>query len=516
MRWSVSNALRTDEWVMLEELWRFHDGRYPLSYLWQPYWGHRAVIPRLVMLVDERFFGYSNVVLAALNLAAQCASLVVLSCLVWRLLAAKGRWLAVLGIAVSAHFLLSALQMENFAYGMGMQYTLFVLFSLGALWAMGKTRFGTSMICATGACLCLGSGLILFPALVFEATAWRAKRWMVWTIAGVGLCYGAAYAAGYNNAGEGMGMLEMLRRPWSAALVASMFLGGPVSNIALGWGEAVGVLGLVAAAYAGFRLWRSAQRRTESVVLTGLVLYLAAVAFSIALGRITPEWLAAHGAGPLPSRYFTIPFLFWAALFALAASWGVSVADRVAFGAVCAGVLGLTVGMVKPQMVVSESWFHYYRRMDAAAGGLIVGAGDQLWMSTMYPDQHLLDHWSSYLRERRLGVFAEPRARWMGARFEGLAMQEEQGCGGAIEQRTNVENGAERVEGHVRGPGVSMWRKSDVVLVGTDGMVAGIARTLGESDGAVGERFAGYVREGVRVTPYLVDGASTACRLGAS
>jgi hypothetical protein len=305
-----------------------------------------------------------------------------------------------------------------------------------------------------------------------------------------------------------MGIMGMLRNPAGALTIAAMFLGGPLSNAKLWAGVAAGGCGIVVAIYAvirGFRQARSnSERHQATIAVTSIVLFSLGVAFTIALGRISPEWLHARVGDVLPSRYFTLNFLFWSSLLALVISWRLSVVDWLSLGLTSVVVGILVFGFIRVQLIGSEVWFHFYRQLDVVAGGLILSADDPALMSPLYPDQPVLDGWAQYLRREKLSMFAEPRAQWAGARFSSLGLKADLGSSAAIERQTPLANGMRRVEGHVVGARVSVWKRSDVLFVRDDGTIAGFGRTLGESDGPAGDHFIGYLPSGVSVVTYVL------------
>jgi len=77
---------------------------------------------------------------------------------------------------------------------------------------------------------------------------------------------------------------------------------------------AAGIVGLIAAAVL-------VPRHIRKSPAALIVCVMAAAAVTLAVGRYSPEWLAAmHGRQVIPGRYLTIAFLFWGALFVLAQS----------------------------------------------------------------------------------------------------------------------------------------------------------------------------------------------------
>jgi len=71
LHYSMTSAIRIDELAMMEEIRLFREGKYGIGYLWATYWGHRLLIPRLLMIADERFLHFSNTPLVVAGVFAQ-------------------------------------------------------------------------------------------------------------------------------------------------------------------------------------------------------------------------------------------------------------------------------------------------------------------------------------------------------------------------------------------------------------------------------------------------------------
>jgi hypothetical protein len=144
--YSMTSALHVDSLVMMEELHLFHEGKYGIGYLWQPYWGQRLLIPRLLFMADERFFHLSNTPLVAISILAQMLATAVLLWTEWRLLRAAPRWLALVVMAATLHLAFSSLQLESFLFGIEVLFTAGLLgaFASIALSAKALSDYGPS------------------------------------------------------------------------------------------------------------------------------------------------------------------------------------------------------------------------------------------------------------------------------------------------------------------------------------------------------------------------------------
>ena len=512
---SVTNVFWVDQWIMLEELWRFHDGRYPLSYLWAPYWGHRIPVPRLIFLLDERWFHFSNVPLVALNLTMQCCLIAILSATQWKLLSSKSRPLAAAMISITFYLLFSGLQMENFVYGMSVQYGIGYASAIAAIFlGSGATRlsFGIAAACALISTLTIAAGLMLWPLLAMEIYLLKGSRLRIFFLLATGAALAVIYAIGYSQPGIGMGVSGMLSHPLQAAVIASMFLGGPVSLASLLGGQVSGLLGILTSLYLLWRCFvRGRQARPEFIILAITISWLVCISFSIPFARMQPNWIASfHGSAPLPSRYFTPSFLFWCCLTAALLS---ICATRIA-SAICL----LAIGSVLFCTLTRESaylndWLTFCQRLDATASGFMIGAEDQEYMARSYPDQNLLNHWIPYARQHRLSIFAEPRAAWINGNAANIVKTKDTVICQLTMDHPSKAGPAIKLTGKVEGAFQVLARQEDLLFANSAGTVIGLGRTFIDThDHGDRRKLIGYAKGNFQeiTAVYLIDARRSA------
>ncbi len=515
---SVTNVFWVDQWIMLEELWRFRDGRYRLTYLWTPYWGHRIPIPRLVFLLDERWFHLSNVPLVALNVAAQACLLLIISVTQWKLLSPRSRPLALSTIALTSYLLFSGLQMENFVYGMSVQYAIGYCSAIAALTFgahSGRRSFLTAVTCAVLSTLTIAAGLALWPLLAVETYLLRgigSRRSRTIVLAAAGALLSIAYIPGYTQPGSGMGLGGIIHHPLQAAAIASMFLAGPLSLASLLWGHIAGAIGMLLALYLLTTIL--ADRRPQLIVLAVISVWLVGISFSIPLARMRPEWIASfHGAAPLPSRYFTPAFLFWSCLTAALLSVGAGALLTRALTAICLlAMAAVLVSTLTREQAYLLDWLSFTQRLDAAGAGFLIGADDPEYMSASYPDQKLLDHWIPYARAHRLSVFAEPRAQWLNRKFpEVIRAVQSPPC--RLRLDPPVQAGAAlRLTGWLENAPGPLDSPDDLLFTDEAGTVIGFGRTFAPAPNSTDQRnFLGYV-SGKLSAIYILSPEKTARR----
>ncbi len=454
---SITNVPYTDQWILLDEIRRFRQGALAWNWWWAPYWGQRDVVGRLLLLLDAKYFHFFNLPLILVNVAAQACLLAAL------LRAARGALCAV----VFTHLVFSSLGMEVLVLAQNVQHSVGYAAAIAAILLGAKGRYRVAAGLGMLAAGCLAIGLVVFPILAVQA--WLGKG-PVKAIAGLTVAVAALYAIGYTRPDIGMGAAGALRHPFQALEMTSLILGGPISLYSLKLGTAAGAIGLAATAY--FLL-----RARNGLAMAAA--FLVASALSLALGRISPEWLASlHGAQPLPSRYIAPVLVFWGCLFALA------IGSRVApiMAIVSAIVLAMTFGAWNWQWRVSREWAEAMQRFDAIGSGFLVNVSDREYMSLLLADEPRRDMLVAYLRRERLSVFAEERAGWMD---QPVAAGFDAGCR-AVASFAPVGPGAFRVTGTLDKDG-----RFDVLLADERGVVRGLARTL-PAEGK--QQFLGYLR----------------------
>ena len=481
---SWTNVPWRDQWPLLEEIRAFEEHRYGWSYLWTPYWGVRIVIPRLLFLLSAKLFSFSNKPLVLVNVAAQVCGVWLVSYAAWRLLRQRSLGWRLLAVIATANLLLCSLQLENIIWGMGVEFT--VGYIAGAAAIVVLERFPSltgSVFLALISTLSVGAGLLLWPVLAVQA--WilgRPKRYAaMFSLAGI--CLAGCYVVGYVRPDLGTGIGGIIRRPIAALNIAGLILGGPVSLVSRQLSTATGWIGMTAACYIFYRVFRRPRGvASERVVGAMLVLFFLGIVFTIVAGRISPEWLAARQGAPLPSRYFTPAFLFWASLFSMTLAFGLDggVLARVVSAAVGAIVLAVTLGTLTWQLEAPVSWAWLFRNMDAAASAFFVGASDEEYMSTMYPEATLRSRGVEYLRQKRWSVFAEDRAGWVGKKLhETFSIAPAGECEGGVEGMKLVSQfPALRLTGRLMQNKNCSIDPVEILITDPDDVIIGLGRTL--------------------------------------
>ena len=512
---SITNVPYSDQWVMLEEIWKRRAGLIGgWSYLWSPYWGQRMLLPRLCFLFSVKYLHYAMLPFILTNVVAQVGMLGVLIWLAHRLFPVS-RLLFWLSAVALAHLLLSSLQMEIFIEGIEIQYTMGYASSVAAICLLGATRrFWIPCVLAAISTLCLAVGPMVWPIMAVECWLAGQKR----RASALGIVTAAvtvAYSIGYTRPHIGMGISGILHHPWQAFRITGLVLGGPVSLYSRPLGTLAGGLGMACAAAILGYTWRARAKRPAALIFSFVACFMWGSAAAIAFGRLSPEWLASYSGQPLPSRYLAPTFVFWAALFAAAlACWSFGRLARVATVAVSTAVLILTFGTWNWQWRMPREWASVSQGFDAIASGFFLPVSDQQYMARIFPEEDLRTRMVEYMRQEHLSVFAEPRAHWLGKQIAAVApASSRHSCQANVREAKPLDARppAYRIIGSLVLDGRAPARRLDVLMANAEGTVVGLARTLpAQSEGASATDFFGYARQWP-ATLRLADG--TGCEL---
>jgi hypothetical protein len=507
---SVTNVPYPDQWVMLQEIWRVHTGQLGWSYLWSLYWGHRPLLPRLLILLSVKYLRYSTLPFILTNLAAQTSLVLVVVSLARRLFPNRRRlfWLS----AVAAvNLLLSSLQMEVFIEGIEIQYTIGYASALAAIAIMGmaldpglrlRPRFWVSILLGLASCACLAIGPLVWPILIVEAWLARAgiKYLAVLTaIAGIVI---TAYFIGYGRPSMGMGIAGFIHHPIQAFAVVALLLGGPLSFYSRALAIVSGGIGMVVAGGLAIHFWRTRSAKPAAIALTMAAGFLIGSAVALAIGRVSTDVLVGPGIPPLPSRYAAPTLAFWAVLFPVSLTcWSTGYLGRLAAMGVSVIVLALTLGTWSWQWRLSREWAMLSERYDAIGSGFLAAVSDQDYMSPIIADEQYRGRMVDYMRQRHLSVFAEPRGRWMDRDIKTIGPTDKQSnCRATV---AAVPLGGDPPSFRVRGTltlddsigARPPRRRLDILMTDNIGTVKGLARTLPiQSENAPAEEFWGYAR----------------------
>lgn len=473
-----------DEWAMIQDFILYKHGSPLLPILWSSYWGHRLVIPRLVLFANLQWA--SGAPLIWLTLIIQSMHVTLLCALSWVLVGRRSRTLFAASVAVILNLMLSPLQMENFVWNMQFMFPLVyaaagISFLCLALYRDNARSIflAMSVAAAAVASYTMPNGLLVWPLLVAQAIYLKLKRRLTIAIAILGAGIIASYCWHYQTPPLGLGIFGMLRHPADAVMLLGLLLGAVLNPVSPRLGIAVTILALALAVYVGVTaLRKKPDRQSWLSALAALVVYLFLSAASIVAGRLSPQWLDNNTA--VPSRYFTVIDAFWAALAILVLNLCCN-KPRVPVLARFYSALYLCLMFLNPRLQESaaEDWPAFFRGIDAVGAALIVDAPDEKLVSLLWPVIPQRGEIVEFLRREHLAMFADPRATWPGKYISELFPAGADRCIGGIERALPLPDspngGSWRVEGWAWD--ASSNRDFDYLLITEPtGLVVGIAR----------------------------------------
>lgn len=503
---SLTNVPYPDHWDMLDEIRRARSGEFGWNYLWSPYWGHRPLWPRLLTLFAAAHLHFAMVPFAVISVAFQVAMVLTLVMVASRLMPDHGRlfWLSVI---VTAHLMLSSLQLEVFVKGVGVMYTAgYTAVMMGIVVLAGgvggRLRVETRALIAAGlGIISVGSiaiGLFGWPVFVLEAWLAGAGRKLLAFLTAGGLLIAAFYSIGWQRGpGMGMGLAGIIRHPLGAAGTAAFVLGGPIGLYAPWAAVCVGAAGLLAAGSIAVHMIRKRAAEPAELAFMMVLVFLLGSDAGLVAGRLGPEVLSG-GTGQPVSRYMGPVFTFWAVLFALAlSSRRAGRTARLRLAAVSLVVFILTFGMWNLEWRMSRAWAAVSESYDAMGSGFLMGVSDQEFMSQIITIEPYRNRMIAYMRAQHLSVFAEPRASWLDQNVRTIALPARRiSCRAAISRvPLGGDPPAYRVTGTLMLDGYSSSRPIDLLFTDDKGIVKGLARTLpAGSKGATAVEILGYTR----------------------
>jgi len=489
---TVSEILRAstrvpwmDEWAMIQEFILYKRGSPLWPILWSSYWGHRLVIPRLVFFADMQWASRAS--LTWLTLTMQLVQVALLGALSWVLIGRRSRTLFAVSVAVILNLMLSPLQMENFVWSMQFMFPLVYAASGISFLCLALNRDRSHSIllvagtlAAVVASYTMPNGILVWPVLIAQAIYLKLERRVTIAIGLLGAGIIASYCWHYQTPPLGLGAAGMLRHPVDAALLAARLLEGALNSIPWRLGIAATLLALAGGIYLGAGALRDRPPEQSWLsALAALVIFLLLSAASIVAGRLPAQWLAANTI--MPSRYFTLIQVFWAAL-AILLLYILCLKPRSPLVIGFFGGLYLCLMFLKPQQQRSaaEDWSDFFRGADAAGAAFILDAPDEALLSLLWQSKPERDEMVEFLRRRHLAFFEESRAAWPGRRVSELFPRASADrCIGSVESALPLQDSAAgrswRVEGWAWDTSANHGLEY-LVIADPAGLVVGLAR----------------------------------------
>ncbi len=473
-----------DDWAMLEQYASVAHGSPLLPMLWSPYWGHRLLIPRLIYFANVRWASLAS--LTWFTLLLQSLLILLFLTLAWRLLPRPAARLHfALAAAVILNLMFSAIQMQTFLWSIQSMFPLVYVCAAAAflLLALGEHSApitALSLGLAIIGLLTMLNGILIVPVMAAQALYLRRSPRLCAALAILGGLFIAIYFRGYRRPEMGMGIPGMLRHPWDAAGMVGLLLGAPLEP----WPPEVRIgaslIALAAAAYLAVRLMRCdpSQRRWLSALFAILTFLLLSAVGTVA-GRLGSDWLS-HRDFHVPAKYCTMVCAFWSAIAILVlCAWRRRLAGPAPALLWTAFFGCLMFAHPLGSLTAAEDWSDFFRGADAIGSALLLDVHDDQMLARLLDAPQTRNDIVAFMRRRRIGPFAEPRASWPGSQIGDLFRIHPAGeCRGGVEfvePVAGADSGGWRIEGWAvnRSSGRPL---ADLIVADSSGRVAGMAR----------------------------------------
>jgi hypothetical protein len=473
-----------DEWAILQQFILYKRGASLWPLLWAPHWGHRFVIPRLVFFADWQWASHAPLIWLTLTLQALLIAL--LCALAWVLIGGQSRLLFAVGVVTILNLMLSPVQMENLVWSMQFTFPLvfgaaFVSFlSLAMYRSRGRVFLAAAVIAAAVASLTMANGILIWPVLTAQAAYLKLGRRVTVAIALLGAAVIGFYCRDYRVPELGMGLPGMLRHPVDAILLLGLLLGAALNSVSLRIGIGASLLALAGAGrLCTIALKRSPSQQSWLSALAAVLIFVLSSACSTVAGRMLPQWVSDNT--PVPSRYFTMIQLFWAAV-AILVLYSLSRTPRPRLSGALYAAFYLCLILFNPlsQTSAARDWPDFFRGVDAVGAAFIAGVPDEQFLSILWPVQREREEMTDFMRVNRVSVFSEPRAMWLGRRVTELFAQDRADyCIGDVERTIPIQESSSGLSWRVEG---WAWNASAsrafgyLIIADPAGTVVGIAR----------------------------------------
>ncbi len=473
-----------DEWALAGDLAQIAHGRAVWHVLWEPYWGERQVVTRLLWMANARLHALGS--LTWLTLLFQFAHIAVLIAVAWLLLGRRASAPPFLiACMVILNMLLSPFQMWNFVWSTQIMFVLVCLAATGSFLCLavadGKHRwlFNTlSIALAVLGTLTMPNGLFVWPVLILQAIYLRRTRPIVAGLTLLGSIAFWFYFLHYTNIPRlGMGVGGMLHHPLQSILLTGVVVAGPVGFISNAAAAGFGVLALAVTAFVCTHALRlNAPERPWLSALVAIVVFQVLSAVSVVAGRLDPRFLGRDPLYTAPVRYPTTVSVLWTAiaLLVLYTCWHRR-RRRLLLGFYAVAFFYFLFATVPTQLTLAEDWSDFFRGVDAMGAAFFLDAPDEQLLARIWLVPAQREERAAFLRERRLAMFHEPRASWIGKNVNDLFPRSASDrCIGAIEKTTPFGNTA-RLQGWAWDP-QSQSAPDYILFADPAGYVIGQAR----------------------------------------
>lgn len=466
-----------DEWDLLTVHRYITQSGDVFAELWTPYNGHYEPIPRLLFLARDLLLGGDAIALIAACLVLQGLLIGIIVAAFLREPGLRGSVLQPVLIAASIVSLTWTVQMENFNWSVQITFVLPAFLTVASIAIVSWRPRGASIdwpivtaaVMAVAACLSLGAGLALWPALFVIALRQRRGAQAL-IVTGLGAV--VSIVPHWLTAEASATPMMVLTRPIEMLLFVCRYL-PPLyirDDVRVLLGALLIGLGVFAIAYGLTR--RGGNRLGDLAV--GLVAFGLCVAVLTAVAR-------AETAVPASSRYMAFSSLYWVGLLAFGGSLATVRDWRVARWAVYGALLFGLEPVMTIQTVADEPFVQRADKATAAVLSMVAGTPDEdAIASDLHPDPQVPIGLVPFLRKHEYGFFGNRLVRALGHPATLAFPVKTAPCAARVQ--LEVHDGGLRVSGRYATENGPRW----LVITGPKGNIRGLAARERRGDRIVG------------------------------
>ncbi len=276
-----------------------------LSRLYSPHNEHVLLFPRMLFIIDKKYFGGSNIFNEAMTFFIQFLH----AALLW-ILARRAKLPALLSAGIILSTLFWSYQYENFILGFQVQFVGVCAAATAALVTLGfKRERGVPWAIAVAfiAMLSMANGLLVGILLMFLAICLRLSWRYVGVLSGAAGAMIVIFLALHHTSGSPSGkaptafgtLIESIAHPGAVVSYVGVYLGAPFgrllfrgdirSETASRITAMIGLSGLLLLLVAGATVWRRIRsgqtQQASALVLIHIELFAVGSALLTAIGR---------------------------------------------------------------------------------------------------------------------------------------------------------------------------------------------------------------------------------------
>ncbi|MGA2370659.1 MAG: hypothetical protein ACLPPV_05335 [Candidatus Korobacteraceae bacterium] len=516
---SYSDLPYSDAWTEVSAAVQ-GEGLLSPRWLWEQHNEHRLVLPKLFLAADLRWFRCRQVFPLAGILVIQLAHLVLLG---WSM-RVFGGWRGTTwntGVGMTALCFFCPSQWENFVWPFQTSFVLPGFFAtlsfVGLLlcWTNLKQDHHKrawflvlSIAAALAAQFSLANGNLLWPLLVAASAVLGLGRWKVLAYTLSGAISTFFFFHGYVLSSDPGRLATSIASPARLCEFSLAYLGSAWTNKVVP-AIIIGGCGLALGVILAWYLRKIEHSRALLLLITLSLLFCLGTAALTAFGRLHFGLEQAFA-----SRYQTPALLFWGEtglLLLLAAGEKRRSLSFLLLLQLCV-VLVFARGAYLARYPIRQARWHGFQ-LNAAGAALMTGVHDPSQFYYAAVDLRHIAEDVSYLRQRRLSVFAEPAYTQLGKPLlAGFRQSPGEDCIGAWQSVTPLQEGnGVRISGWAWDP--EQRKAPSYIVVVRDGTIIGLGAigdwrpTIRAANAGLKSSFVGftaYARDASRGAPISI------------